>query len=234
MRALRHRLGACGARWRAQLPPICPGAEMLERRYIAVAGTAPNSWKPALSSCGLSVKLLVSATGRRAQFAGVDDPGCFGEVLTAAQLRPGRRVTSSRLAHAEPADAVLGRVLDDLEIGEKSSAEPKIWRVVAAYRMNCASIALAGDDERVAGAAACSANDPPLATSRCDPTLASRPAFVLAQALEGGRLSAAESPGECCSYRSIRGSPKCGKALLPPNQVIADICWPSRVRTIIP
>jgi hypothetical protein len=35
-------------------------------------------------------------------------------------------------------------------------------------------------------------------------------------------------------YRSIRGSPKCAKALLPPNQVIAEMCWPSRVRTSIP
>jgi hypothetical protein len=46
---------------------------------------------------------------------------------------------------------------------------------------------------------------------------------------ERGRV-AWETP----SYRSVRGSPKCGKALLPPNQVIAEICRPSRVRTIIP
>jgi KaiC/GvpD/RAD55 family RecA-like ATPase len=32
------------------------------------------------------------------------------------------------------------------------------------------------------------------------------------------------------SYRSIRGSPKCGKTLLSPNQVIADIRSPSSVR----
>ena len=53
-----------------------------------------------------------------------------------------------------------------------------------------------------------------------------------------GRLLAAPTTGvllgERFSYRSIRGSPKCGKALLPPNQVIAEICWPSRVTTIIP
>ena len=53
-----------------------------------------------------------------------------------------------------------------------------------------------------------------------------------------GRLLAAPSkgvlPGERFSYRSIRGSPKCGKALLPPNQVIAEIRSPSRVRTSIP
>jgi hypothetical protein len=33
------------------------------------------------------------------------------------------------------------------------------------------------------------------------------------------------------SYRSIRGSPKCGKTLLSPNQEIADIPSPSSVRT---
>ena len=33
------------------------------------------------------------------------------------------------------------------------------------------------------------------------------------------------------SYRSIRGSPKCGKTLVSVNQVIADIRWPSSVRT---
>jgi hypothetical protein len=45
--------------------------------------------------------------------------------------------------------------------------------------------------------------------------------------------SAGVLPGTL-SYRSIRGSPKCGKVLLPPNQVIAAICRPSRVRTSIP
>ena len=33
------------------------------------------------------------------------------------------------------------------------------------------------------------------------------------------------------SYRSVRGSPKCGKTLVSPNQVIADIRSPSSVRT---
>ncbi len=37
------------------------------------------------------------------------------------------------------------------------------------------------------------------------------------------------SPGECVCYRSIRGSRKWGEGLLPPNQVIAEICGPSRV-----
>ena len=46
----------------------------------------------------------------------------------------------------------------------------------------------------------------------------------------GARSGASPQP----RYRSIRGCPKCGKALLPPNQVIAEICWPSRVRTSIP
>ena len=33
------------------------------------------------------------------------------------------------------------------------------------------------------------------------------------------------------SYRSVRGSPSCGKTLVSPNQVIADIRSPSSVRT---
>jgi hypothetical protein len=33
------------------------------------------------------------------------------------------------------------------------------------------------------------------------------------------------------SYRSIRGSPNCGKTLVSPNQVIVDIRSPSSVRT---
>ncbi len=36
------------------------------------------------------------------------------------------------------------------------------------------------------------------------------------------------------SYRSVRGSPKCGKTLLSANQVIAEICTPSSVRTSSP